>query len=66
MLDYVRGHRAEFAEPNDEIVRKLRTSGRIKQHFCGTSRPEWLDGADKALAALEALVKSRKSTPKQD
>jgi ribosomal protein L7/L12 len=59
MLAYVREHRADFLEPSDKVVMRLKRQDRIKAHYCGTADPEWMAKAEGALAKLTQLVEAK-------
>jgi hypothetical protein len=56
ILAYARKYPADFAEPSDDIVTRLKRKEPITVHYCGTAEPEWLETAEQSLAALEQFA----------
>jgi hypothetical protein len=58
IVAYARKHRADFAEPSDDVIKRLQRQDRIKKYYCGDKPPEWVAKAGKALELLEELAKT--------
>jgi len=56
LVEYITNHREEFADPKDDIVRKLKRQQRIREHLGVEDDPAALEEAEQALRAIEAQL----------
>ena len=54
--EYIANHRDEFAEPADDIVRRLKRQQRIREHLGVEDDPAALEEAEEALRVMETLA----------
>jgi ribosomal protein L7/L12 len=66
LVAYIDNHRDEFAEPTDDIVRRLKRQQRIREHLGIEDDPAALEEAEEALKAIETQFEAIQEELRQE
>jgi len=66
LVTYIDNHREEFAEPTDDIVRRLKRQQRIREHLGIEDDPAALEEAEEALKAIETQFEAIQEELRQE